>query len=309
MQNTEMELRHLRYFAAVAEHGTFREASRHLHVSQSAISEQIADLEAEVGGPLLERATRSTRLTAQGRIFLEEAHKTLAAADRALERTRLSLAGQEGTLAIGFFLWGAGGFFSRIIREYRRLYPQVKVSLLEMHTSVQMGAFEAGTIDVGFTRPLEPPYDRILRSELLYDDPVVAVMPRDHPLAQRQVEIAELATERFVMCEREVTPVLYDNILTLCERAGFSPEVVNSSSTWAGVLTLVEAGEGIGLVPSGARHIKPPGLVFCELLPSVQRVSIGVSLAWDPANEGPVVCNFLRLVRENKEKIRKTGGN
>ena len=304
-----MELRHLRYFAAVAEHGTFREASRHLHVSQSAISEQIADLEAEVGGPLLDRATRSTRLTAGGRIFLEEAHKTLAAADRALERARLSLSGQEGSLAIGFFLWGAGGFFARIIRDYRRLHPQVKLSLFEMHTHVQIEAFEAGTIDVGFTRPLEPPFDRVLRSELIYDDPIVAVMPRDHPLAQRQVELAALARQPFVLCEREVTPVLYDNILHLCEDAGFLPEVVNSSSTWSGVLTLVEAGEGIGLVPSGARHIKPPGLVFCELLPPSPRAAVGLAMAWNPNNEGPVVRDFLRLVRENKEKIRRSGGN
>ncbi len=304
-----MELRHLRYFAAVAEHGTFREASRHMHVSQSSISEQIADLEAEVGGPLLERATRSTRLTASGRIFLEEAHRTLAAADRALERTRLSLSGQEGTLAIGFFLWGAGGFFARLIRDYRRMHPRVKLSLFEMHTHVQMAAFEAGTIDVGFTRPLEPPFDRVLRSELLYDDPIVAVMPQGHPLAQRQVELRALAREPFVMCERAVTPVLYDNIVQICAGAGFAPDVRNSSSTWSGVLTLVEAGEGIGLVPSGARHIKPPGLVFCELLPHSSRASVGLAMAWDPRNEGPVVRDFLRLVRENKEKIRRTVGN
>ena len=106
-----MELRHLRYLCAVAEYGTFREASQHLHISQSAISEQIADLEHEIGGALLDRGQRNTRLTAQGRIFLEEAKKTLAQADRAIDLTRRSLLGQEGTLAIGFFIWGAGGFF------------------------------------------------------------------------------------------------------------------------------------------------------------------------------------------------------
>lgn len=304
-----MELRHLRYFAAVAEHGTFREAGRQLHVSQSAISEQIAALEAEVGGPLLERGMRSTRLTPQGRIFLEEAHKTMAAANRALERTRMALSGQEGTLAIGFFLWGAGGFFARIIREYRRLYPQVRLSLFDMHPQLQMDAFEAGTIDVGFTRPLEPPYDRTLGSELLYDDPVVVAMPRDHPLAGRQVDLAALAGERFVLCDREAAPVLYDEILRGCDAAGFVPEVVGTSSTWSGVLTLVEAGEGIGLVPSGARHIKPPSLIFCEVLPASRRASVGLALAWNPKNEGPVVRDFLRLVRDNKEKIRRSGGN
>jgi DNA-binding transcriptional LysR family regulator len=302
-----MELRHLRYFCAVAEYGTFREASRHLHISQSAISEQIADLEEEVGGPLLDRAQRAARLTAQGRIFLDEAKKTLQSADRAVDVTRRSLLGQEGELSIGFFSWGAGGFVARIIREYRKLHPRIKLSLFEMHTSVQMEAFESGRIDVGFTRPLEAPYNRLLREELLYNDPVVAVIPSDHPLAQGPVEVSALASERLVMVERQVSPVLFDNIVGLCASFGFSPRIVNTSSTWSGVLTLVEAGEGVALVPSGARHFRSPGLTFCQLQPKTTHV--GLSVAWNPLNEGPVVQDFLRLVRENKERIRKSVGN
>ncbi len=299
----KMELRHLRYLAAVAEYGTFREASHHLHVSQSAISEQIADLEHEVGGALLDRGQRATRLTAQGRVFLEEAHKTLASADRALDLTRRSLLGQEGALAIGFFLWGAGGFFASIIRDYRKLHPQVKLTLLEMHTAVQMEAFKTGKIDVGFTRPLEPPYDRMLRAELLYQDPVVVVMPRDHPLRKGPVHIKALADERFVMCDRSVTPTLFDSILALCTAAGFSPAIVNTSTTWSGVLTLVESGEGIALVPSGVRHLRTPGLIFTQILP--QTAYAGLSVAWDPRNEDPVLLSFLRLVRANKDRIRR----
>ena len=302
-----MELRHLRYFCAVADHGTFREASRHLNIAQSAISEQIADLEHEVGGPLLDRAGRTARLTAQGRIFLEEARKTLRSADRAVDITRRSLLGQEGELSIGFFSWGAGGFVPRLIREYRRLHPTIKLSLFEMHTSVQMEAFESGRIDVGFTRPLEPPFNRDLRHELLYNDPVMAVMPSDHPLASGAVDATVLAGERLVMVERAVSPALFDNIVSLCSSAGFFPNIVNTSSTWSGVLTLVEAGEGIALVPSGARHFRSPGLTFCQLEPLTTH--IGLSVAWNPANEGPVVQDFLRLVRENKTRIRRSLGN
>ncbi len=302
-----MELRHLRYFCAVAEHGTFREASRHLHISQSAISEQIADLEEEVGGPLLDRAQRTARLTAQGRIFLEEARKTLRSAERAVDVTRRSLLGQEGELSIGFFSWGAGGFVPRLIREYRRLHPTIKLSLFEMHTWVQMEAFESGRIDVGFTRPLEPPYNQALRDELLYNDPVVAVMPSDHPLAAAPVDIKALSGQRLVMVERAVSPALFDNIVSLCATAGFFPNIVNASATWSGVLTLVEAGEGIALVPSGARHFRSPGLTFCQLEPTTTH--IGLSVAWNPANEGPVVQDFLRLVRQNKTRIRRSLGN
>lgn len=297
-----MELRHLRYFCAVAEYGTFSKASRILHVSQSAISEQIADLEREIGGALLDRGTRSTRLTVQGTTFLAEARKILAAAERAVDVTQRSMLGLEGTLAIGFFLWGAGGFFPRIIREYRKRYPNIKLSLYEMHVPVQMEALTSGKIDVGFTRPLEPPFDRTLRAELLYQDPVVLLLPREHRLAGVPVRMEALAEEPFVMCERAVTPVLFDSIVGLCAKAGFSPKIVNSSSTWSGVVTLVEAGEGIALVPSGVRYLLPPALLFSDVIPETTHV--GLSIAWNPANEGPIQQDFLRLVRENKDGFR-----
>jgi DNA-binding transcriptional LysR family regulator len=302
-----MELRHLRYFCAVADHGTFSEAGRRLHVSQSAISEQLADLEREIGGILLDRSSGRTRLTPHGQFFLVEARKTLLAADGAVEIARRSLQGQVGTLAIGFFLWGAGGFFARLIRDYRKLYPDIKLSLYEMHTPVQMEALTSGKIDVAFTRPLEPPFDRTLCAELLYQDPVVAVVPRDHPLAGTPISVHALATESFVMCERQVTPTLFDSIVALCSSAGFSPNIINTSATWAGVLTLVESGEGIALVPSGVRHLRTPGVAFCPLVP--QATYVGLAVAWNPRNEGPIQRDFLRLVRENKERIQRSNGN
>lgn len=302
-----MELRHLRYFCAIADAGSFSEASRQLHVTQSTISEQVADLEHEVGGALLDRRSRRLRLTPQGAIFLAEARKTLIAADRAVDVTQRSLQGKLGTLSIGFFLWGAGGFFPRIIREFRRLHPEVRVSLFEMDTPAQMDALITGKIDVGFTRPLLPPFDRSLHEDLLYEDPIVVVLPRDHPLNKRTLTMAELAAEHFVLCERRVTPTLFDSILGLCTSAGFSPEIVNTSATWAGVLTLVESGEGISLVPAGVRHLRTRGVVFRHLEP--ESVHVGLALAWNPENVGIIQQNFLRLVRANKERIRHSDGN
>jgi DNA-binding transcriptional LysR family regulator len=298
-----MELRHLRYFCAVAEQGTFSKASRVLNVSQSALSEQIADLEREMGGALLARHPRQTQLTPHGRLFLVEARKTLLAAERAIDITRRSLHGQIGTLSIGFFLWGAGDFFSRIIRDYRELHPDVLLSLEEMHAQPQMEALTLGKIDVGFTRPLEPPYDRTLSAELLYRDPVVVAMPRSHPLASKSVSIAALAAERFIMCERRLFPSLFDSTVALCSTAGFSPDIVNQSSGWPSVLTLVESGEGIALVPSGVRHLATPGLVFRELTPP--SIHVGISIVWNPIRENPIVNDFLDLVRKNKDRIQK----
>jgi DNA-binding transcriptional LysR family regulator len=302
-----MELRHLRYLCAVAEHVTFSEAGRRLHISQSAISEQIADLEREVGGPLLYRNSGRTRLTPQGQLFLAEARKTLAAADRALEITQRSLLGQVGSLSIGFFLWGAGGFFARIIRDYRKLYPGIKLSLYEMRTPEQMEALTAGKIDIAFARPLEPPFEQTLRAELLYQDPVVVVLPRDHPLAGKPISIDSLATERFVLCDRQMTPALYDGIVALCSAAGFSPNIVNTAATWSSVLTLVESGEGVALVPSGVRYLRPTGVLFSPLVP--QNLHMGLAVAWNPQNEDPIQQNFLRLVRDNKDRIQRAHGN
>jgi DNA-binding transcriptional LysR family regulator len=301
-----MELRHLRYFCAVAEEGTFSKASRVLHVSQSAISEQIADLEREIGGALLDRQPRQTRLTPHGELFLDEAKKTLLAAERAIDIARRSLHGQIGTLAIGFFLWGSGDFFSRIIRDYRSLHPDVRLSLYEMHANVQMEALVSGRIDVGFTRPLEPPFDRTLRAELLYRDPIVVALPREHPLAGKPVSINALATERFILCERQLTPALFDSILALCSAAGFAPEISHYCSGWPSVLTLVESGEGIALVPSGARYLATRGLVFSELQPDTTHV--GISLAWNPLRVNPIVEGFLQLIRANKSRIQGLGG-
>lgn len=297
-----MELRHLRYFCAVADHGTFTEAGNKLHVSQSSISEQLADLEREVGGALLNRAAGRTRLTPQGEIFLAEARNTLLAADHAIEIAQRSFRGEIGTIAIGFFLWGAGDFFARLIRDYRKLYPNIKLSLHEMHTPEQMESLTTGKIDVGFTRPLEPPFNRTLQAELLFQDPLVVVLPSDHRLAGKFVTIHALKAEPFVMCERDVSPAVFDSILALCTSVGFSPRIVNSSTTWAGVLTLVESGEGVALVPSGVRHLRTPGVVFVRLSPQTARV--GLAVAWNPRFESPIQEGFLKLVRDNKDVIR-----
>ena len=302
-----MELRHLRYFCAVANYGSFSEAGRQLHVSQSAISEQIADLEHEIGGRLLNRTSGRTRLTSHGQLFLAEARKTLDAADHAVEIANRSLHGQIGSLNIGFFLWGAGGFFARIIRAYRKLHPEIKLSLYEMRTPEQMEALTSGKVDVAFARPLEPPFTGTLRSESLYRDPVVVVLPRDHPLAGKPITINALIAERFVLCDRQMTPGLFDGIVALCSTAGFSPNIVNTSATWSGVLTLVESGEGIALVPSGVRYLRPSGVVISPLVP--QSLYMGLAVAWNPRNEGPILEDFLRLVRENKDRIQRTNGN
>lgn len=289
-------MRHLRYFCAVAENGGFSRSARALHVSQSAISEQIADLEREVGVPLLIRGQQQTRLTAQGEVFCAEAKKVLAAADHAVETARRSARGEIGTLAVGFFNGGTGADVPAIIKDFRRAHPDVRVSITEMVPSQQSNALIEGTLDVGFTRPLETPFDQLLRSELLYDDPLVAVFPKDHSLVRRPVNLKSLSRERFVLVARESSPSLFGKILGLCSEAGFTPRIVATGVVWTSVTLLVEAGEGIAILPSNLEHTASKNLAFCPL--TDRGAAIGLMMAWSPHREGPVLQSFLKLVRE-----------
>ena len=290
-----MELRHLRYFCAVAENQGFSRTARALHVSQSAISEQISDLEQEIGIPLLVRGQQKTTLTPAGEMFLGEAKKVLAAADNAIEIARRAARGEIGALTVGFFNGGTGADVPEIIKNFRRLHPDVRVTVADMVPGLQSAALIEGSMDVGFTRPLETPFDQLLRSEVLYLDPLVAVLPKDHPLAGAAVDLRSLARERFVLVARESSPSLFGKILRLCSEAGFSPQIVSTGVAWASVTLLVEAGEGIAILPSNLQHGASKNLSFGRL--TNPGAEIGLVMAWSPHREGPVLTAFLNLVR------------
>jgi len=299
-----MELRHLRYFCAVADWQGFNRAANALRISQSAISEQILDLESEIGAQLLNRSQPRVSLTPAGEVFLEEARKVLADADRAVDRARRSARGEIGSLRTAFLVWGASTFLPRMIREFRHQHPGVRLSLMEMLPAAQSEALLSGSLDVGFTRQLQPPYAARLRSETLYLDPLIAVLPSDHVLAQGPLALQQLANESFVLCEREISPALFDRITSLCEQAGFSPRIIQTSNVLSSVLALVEAGEGVTLIPSSLRQVRFSDLAFCPL--TEPRGTIELVMAWSPEREGAVQKAFLDFVRSKKKSIRSS---
>jgi DNA-binding transcriptional LysR family regulator len=293
-----MELRHLRYFVEVAAVGGFTRAARTLHVSQSAISEQIRDLEDELGVSLIDRAQHRTRLTPHGVLFLEEARRTLAAAERAVEVARRSVRGEIGTLLIGFFVGGTGDFFARLIRDFRNLYPEVRVSLVELTPSEQQSALLSGTIDLGFTRAVEPAAAARLKVERLFAEPLFAVMPATHRLARGTVQLAELASESFIVAQRHTSPVLFDKVISLCAEAGFSPRIVATASVSTGVLTLVHAGEGIAILPRNAQYFAPSELAFRPI--AHPEATIDFVVAWPRDRESEIARAFLSLMRQQR---------
>jgi len=295
-----MELRHLRYFRAVAENRGFSRGARLLNVSQSAVSEQIADLEREVGVSLLTRGGQAIRLTPHGEIFLEEARKVLAASDRAVEMAQRSARGEIGTISLGFFTGGTGTLVPCIVRNFRRRHPGVHVSIVEMTPRLQSEALLNGTLDVGFTRPLDPPFDRQLRFEVLHPDPLVAVLPKGHRQAGGPVDLRALAGEQFVLIARESSPALFDKIIACCSNAGFSPQIAATANVWSSAVLLVQAGTGIAILPINMQQGGMRDLVFSPL--TNRGASIDLVMAWAPERDIPIRNEFLDLARAHRDR-------
>jgi DNA-binding transcriptional LysR family regulator len=299
--NKAVELRHLRYFTAVAENGGFGRASQLLHVAQSAISEQIRDLEAELGAPLFDRNNRNIRLTAEGEQFLVDARAVLAAAAKAAANVQKCHRGEIGTLTIGFFVGGTGKFLPEIVRGFRVRFPEVQVSLVEMAPAVQHQALQAGSLDIGFTRGLQTPDAATLRFEHFETERLFAALVRYHPLAKRRkLSMQELADERFVLNDRKYSPVVFDKVITLCAEAGFSPKIGATASVSSGVLALVEAGEGLAILPEGSQIFGTEELVFVPL--ADHSAFVDLVIAWSPQHETAVLRSFIDLARKRKKK-------
>jgi DNA-binding transcriptional LysR family regulator len=271
-----MELRHLRYFVAVAEQGSFSGAARRLHVAQSAISEQLSNLESEIGVPLFARSSKNATLTQEGLLFLDEARRVLTAADHAIHVAQRAHRGEIGTLRIGFFAGAMGVSFPKLIRSFRKQQPHVQLSLVEMTSTHQWEGLVKGEIDVGFTRRIEPEFRAELQSELVQQDPIVAILPRNHPAAAGPVDLRDLANDPFVLSAREVSPAVFDKVIELCSEAGFSPRIASISSVWASVVLMVQAGEGVSLLPLNQQPFRTPELAFC---PSNQKAH-SLNLSW-----------------------------
>ncbi len=287
-----MELRHLTYFVTIASTGGFGKAARTLHVSQSAISEQMRDLEREVGVALIDRSQRQIRLTAQGEVFLTGARTTLQAAERTVQAVQQSMRGEIGHLTIGFFVGGNGSFFPTVIRRFRARHKDVHVSLVEMTPMRQVDALLRGDIDIAFTRPLPAHLQGQLSSKRVYSEPLYAVLPKTHAAAkQKQISIRSIAEERFVMVDRNASLVVFDKILSLCTEAGFSPNIAATASASSGVLALVEAGEGVSIIPEGSRFMASKEIAFVPLAGA--SASVDLVMAWSKDRLNAVMQSFL----------------
>ncbi|MEG4213503.1 LysR family transcriptional regulator [Microcoleus sp. S13_B4] len=288
-----MELRHLRYFIAVAEELNFTRAAEKLHIAQPPLSQQIQHLEAELGFQLFRRTKRTVHLTAAGQVFFEEAGKILQQVDRAIQLGRQTSRGELGQLTIGFVSSAAHNVVPAILQAFRTRCPAVKLELHELTTNEQLQRLRFGQIDIGFVRP--PVEEDGINSEIVFREPLIVALPQTHHLADRaKVELRELSTEPFILFPRSQAPGLYDAIVSLCQQAGFSPRAAQEAIQMQTIVSLVAAEMGVAIVPASMQNFQRSGVVYKSLPESTCIVAITLIWRSDPT---AAVQRFLEVAR------------
>jgi DNA-binding transcriptional LysR family regulator len=254
-----LELRHLRYFAAVAEELNFSRAAERLHIAQPPLSAAIRQLEQELGTELLLRTTREVRLTEAGRTFLEGARRTLTELERARADTQRAAAGEIGQLRVAFSWSARFEALPAIGRSFRLSHPDVSLLTEEMWNARMAPALRSGAIDVAVS--LCPEVANELSYLPIRSEPVVALLAHSHPLAARQeIELRELADEAFLLFPRELAPRLYDFMIGLCRRAGFEPNVRGASFHSGWELQILADVDVVALAPACVARDLPEGI-------------------------------------------------
>ncbi len=288
-----MELRHLRYLVAVAEELHFGRAAIRLNISQPPLSQQIRQLEEELGVQLFERTKREVRLTDAGRRLVNEAHLVLGRIDHFSR-----VASQAGGGEIGHLSVGVTGDVDHILVETLRLlgkkHPGVHIELQHLSTGMQVEALRERRIDIGFINL--PVHEPALVVERIKSDPLWLALPKSHPLARlRRVPLPALADQRIILFPRRVTPGLHDTITGMCRDAGFTLNVVHEVDSLVGGLTLVSADLGVAFATPSSHRLWPD-IAFRPIQTSA---SIEQAVAYNREAASPVLQTFLRAVRQS----------
>jgi DNA-binding transcriptional LysR family regulator len=305
-----MELRHLRYFIAVAEEGHITRAAARLGIQQPPLSQQIHALERELDVQLFRRKPRGVVLTDAGRALLDDARAILAQVDHARATTRRTARGEQGRLVVGFTSSAPFvPFVPRVIRAFRESFPLVSLTLEETGTGEMIEALRNELIDAAFIRSPAPDPSGVVVHPLLEEAMVVA-LPIGHRMASSAddvaLKLAALAGETFILYRRPVGPGLYDAIIASCHGAGFSPLVGQEAPRILSTLSLVAAGLGVSLVPASLQHLRMDGVIFRQLAGEPQPKA-PLNLAYRRDEASAVVRRFIELVRQTAGELRPAG--
>lgn len=299
-----MELRHLRYFVAVAEELHFNRAAERLHIAQPPLSQQIKQLETELGVELFHRRTkRQVQLTEAGQVLLQATYPILAQLDQAICDTQRAGRGETGSLTIGFTSSVVYDVLPAILYRFRQHFPQVDLALQELTTTQQEEALHNQRIEVGFCHlPLK---DTSLVSETILEESLVVVLPATHPLATETIlSVRSLADESFILFPRHLGPGLYDQIVSFCKQANFSPKVMQEAIQMQTIIGLISAEMGVSLVPASLQNLQRVGVVYKPLQEAMPQVETAV--VWRSDSSSAVLRKFLQVVRAYVNERRNT---
>jgi DNA-binding transcriptional LysR family regulator len=292
-----MELRHIRYFLAIAEEGSFTQAAARLGIAQPPLSQQIKLLEQEIGVRLFRRLSHGVELTPAGRAF----HAAIGNVPHQIaEGTRLALraaAGESGVIRIGFTGTAAlSPVVPACIRQFRNAYPDVEIQVTEANSVALAEALIDDRLDIAILRPSNSDPDA-LGEDILAEEPLLAALPAAHPLAalERPIDLAELRDDPFIFTPRSVGVSLHDAILAACARAGFTPRAGPAAPHIASILSLVAADLGVSLVPASSASVNLSGTVFRHLVGPP--VKVAIAIAYRRTTTSAVVRNFRALAR------------
>ena len=292
-----MELRHVRYFIAVAEYLNFSKAAQQLHIAQPPLSRQIRQLEEDLGVALFLRNKRSVALTKAGQVFLDEARKLVVQAGHAMEAARHAQKGESGVVRIGIAS-GLGGVVSKVVFDHRKRLPAIEIECRDVFSSFQNEALRKGEIDIGFLRP---PLDQLnLDCELLFEEEFVVVLPRKHKLAKRRsLRLKEIADEPLIIFDRSFSTGLYDKVLGLYSRQGLTPHltVTHAEAHEEAGAIMVASGKAVFIGAGAIVNRTVSGLDLVSIRLDEPGAKIEVYVAWRKGELSTATLSFLDSAR------------
>jgi len=294
---TDMELRHLRYFAALARELHFRRAAESVFVAQSTLSQQIRALEDELGVQLVERSRQHVELTEAGKTFRPYADEVLRKARKAESMARAARDGRAGLLRITYEATAMRSGLPEVIQTLRDAVPNVQLDLMELDTHAQTRSLRDEQSDLGFL--FLPIDERQLRVRSLHTAPMIAVFPEDHRLAGREtVSLREMEAEPHVMWARDVAPRIFDAYVRACHDVGFAPRIVQEIRGGESFLGLVEAGLGVSIAHHSNLQIQRPGVRYAVITDPEIPLNLGV--AYRQQEDSQVVGRLLEILEQTE---------
>jgi DNA-binding transcriptional LysR family regulator len=297
-----MELRHLRYFAAVAEALNFTKAAEKLHLAQPSLTRQIHNLEEEIGVRLLNRSKSQVTLTEEGRTFLVDAKRVMALAAESVQAVQRLSRGEVGQLNIAYYSDFNFDLLPSTLRTFREGFPHVALNLFDMSPAEQYRALDARKVDLAFVGWRPAAMVKEYQWEIIARHKAVVVLPAKHPLAKKsRITLAELKPLFFVGMSEKTHPGFHQWLHEICQEAGFAPRILQDAELEPALMTFVAQGLGVTLAREQMERLPHPGVVFRPLAPAI---STDYCIAWNRDNEFRALLQYIQIVRTLAPHLR-----